>query len=78
VLTCSSRCNSRNSLKTISQVMSRATQTRAGKSGRINAEITGIPGPARPLHILVAEDNEFNVILLKQLFAAGSQRPHRE
>jgi CheY-like chemotaxis protein len=31
------------------------------------------PAPPTPLHILVAEDNEFNVILLKQLF---DQRGH--
>jgi len=33
-----------------------------------------LPTPAAPLHILVAEDNEFNVTLLKQLFDRKGHR----
>jgi len=40
----------------------------ADKVATSTPELRAFPAPAAPLHILVAEDNEFNVILLKQLF----------
>ena len=56
-------------LETISQVMGRTTPDAApAKMAASNPGSRAFPAPATPLHILVAEDNEFNVILLKQLF----------
>ncbi|MDP9174592.1 MAG: response regulator [Planctomycetota bacterium] len=39
-------------------------------------ESRAFPAPATSLHILVAEDNEFNVILLKQLFGQRGHSAH--
>jgi PAS domain S-box-containing protein len=61
-------------LETISQVMGRTTSDAAqAKVVAPKPESRAFLAPVTPLHILVAEDNEFNVILLKQLF---SQRGH--
>jgi len=61
-------------LETISQVMARTTPDAApAKLAASTPESRSFPAPATPLHILVAEDNEFNVILLRQLFG---QRGH--
>ncbi|HUB24933.1 MAG TPA: response regulator, partial [Tepidisphaeraceae bacterium] len=61
-------------LETICQVMNRATPGAApAEATRSSVESRPLPAPAVPLHILVAEDNEFNVILLRQLF---EQRRH--
>jgi CheY-like chemotaxis protein len=49
--------------------MGRTTPDAApAKMAASNPGSRAFPAPATPLHILVAEDNEFNVILLKQLF----------
>jgi signal transduction histidine kinase/CheY-like chemotaxis protein len=45
--------------------------TREGAGGR---EPTALPRPAAALHILVAEDNEFNAQLLEQLLVRGGHR----
>jgi PAS domain S-box-containing protein len=61
-------------LETISQVMARTTPGAApAKLAASTPESRAFAAPATPLHILVAEDNEFNVILLQQLFG---QRGH--
>lgn len=61
-------------LETISQVMARTTPDAApAKVAASTTELRALPALAAPLHILVAEDNEFNVILLQQLFG---QRGH--
>jgi two-component system sensor histidine kinase/response regulator len=61
-------------LETISQVMGRTTPVSAPANVIASKpESTTFPAPTTLLHILVAEDNEFNVILLNQLF---DQRGH--
>jgi PAS domain S-box-containing protein len=56
-------------LETISQVMGRTTPDAApAKAAASTPETRTFPVPASGLQILVAEDNEFNVILLRQLF----------
>jgi two-component system sensor histidine kinase/response regulator len=62
-------------LEAIRQVVSRATPDAAPAKATPPAPEPdrAAPAPVTPLHILVAEDNEFNVILLKQLFG---QRGH--
>jgi CheY-like chemotaxis protein len=61
-------------LETISQVMGRMTPDAApAKVAASIPESRAFLAPRAPLHILVAEDNEFNVILLHQLF---DQRGH--
>jgi two-component system sensor histidine kinase/response regulator len=64
-------------LETISQVMGRTTPDAAPvKVVASTSESPAFPAPVRPLHILVAEDNEFNVILLKQLFGPRGHSAH--
>jgi two-component system sensor histidine kinase/response regulator len=61
-------------LETISQIMGRTTPDAAmAKAAASTPQVRAFPVPASGLHILVAEDNEFNVILLAQLF---DQRGH--
>jgi two-component system, sensor histidine kinase and response regulator len=61
-------------LETIGHVMGRTTPGSApAKVTASTPEPRAFSAPATPLHILVAEDNEFNVILLKHLF---DQRGH--
>jgi two-component system, sensor histidine kinase and response regulator len=61
-------------LETICQVMRPTIRDAApAKVAESTNESRSLPAPAVSLHILVAEDNEFNVILLKQLF---EQRGH--
>jgi PAS domain S-box-containing protein len=61
-------------LETISRVMGRTTADDAtAKVAAATPESRALTAMAEPLHILVAEDNEFNVILLEQLFG---QRGH--
>lgn len=64
-------------LETISQVMGRSTPDAApAKVAASTPESRAFPSPKAPLHILVAEDNEFNVILLKQLFGQRDHSAH--
>jgi two-component system sensor histidine kinase/response regulator len=64
-------------LETIGQVMGRTTPDAApAKVVESTPESRAFPAPARSLHILVAEDNEFNVILLKQLFGQRGHSAH--
>jgi PAS domain S-box-containing protein len=48
----------------------------AGESSDRLDNIRPVPAPSTPLRILVAEDNEFNVILLEQLFAQRGHTAH--
>jgi CheY-like chemotaxis protein len=64
-------------LETISQVIGRSTPDSAPAKAVASApQSRTFPEPATPLHILVAEDNEFNVILLKQLFIRRGHTAH--
>jgi len=65
-------------LETISQVMGRTTPGAAPAkvAASTTRETRAIPATTTPLHILVAEDNEFNVILLKQLFGQRGHSAH--
>jgi PAS domain S-box-containing protein len=63
-------------LETISQVMGRMTPDARPTVALSTPESQSSPLPVAPLHILVAEDNEFNVILLKQLFGQRGHSAH--
>jgi CheY-like chemotaxis protein len=64
-------------LETISRVMGRITPDAApAKVAPSTPQSRAFPAHAKPLHILVAEDNEFNVILLNQLFGQRGHSAH--
>jgi two-component system, sensor histidine kinase and response regulator len=64
-------------LETIGRVMGRTTSDPAlAKMAASTPESKELSSPATRLQILVAEDNEFNVILLKQLFDRRGHGAH--